>query len=115
MAAPAEGGAAGRAAEPATLVVRVESAFALEMQHLGRAIIERVNAHSAGAASASCAAAGPGGAARAPRPLPRGDARCPGARAVSAEALGGVGDDGLRGALERLGREVLARRPVTGA
>ena len=31
--------------EPATLVVRVESAFALEMQHLAPLVIERVNAH----------------------------------------------------------------------
>src|SRR5918997_4171912 len=31
--------------EPATLVVRVEGAFALEMQHLAPVIIERVNAH----------------------------------------------------------------------
>ena len=31
--------------EPATLVVRVESAFALEMQHLAPIVIERVNAH----------------------------------------------------------------------
>ncbi len=31
--------------EPATLVVRVESAFALEMQHLAPVVIERVNAH----------------------------------------------------------------------
>jgi hypothetical protein len=31
-------------AEPATLIVRVESAFALEVQHLAPIIIERVNA-----------------------------------------------------------------------
>lgn len=31
--------------EPATLVVRVESAFALEMQHLAPVAIERVNAY----------------------------------------------------------------------
>jgi hypothetical protein len=31
--------------EPATLVVRVESAFALEMQHLAPVVAERVNAH----------------------------------------------------------------------
>src|SRR5215210_2957103 len=31
--------------EPATLVIRVESAFALEMQHLAPVVIERVNAH----------------------------------------------------------------------
>ena len=31
--------------EPATLVVRVEGAFALEMQHLAPVVMERVNAH----------------------------------------------------------------------
>src|SRR4051794_7796909 len=31
--------------EPSTLVVRVESAFALELQHLAPVVIERVNAH----------------------------------------------------------------------
>jgi hypothetical protein len=31
--------------EPATLVVRVESAFALEMQHVAPLVMERVNAH----------------------------------------------------------------------
>jgi hypothetical protein len=31
--------------EPAALVVRVESAFALELQHLAPVIVERVNAH----------------------------------------------------------------------
>jgi hypothetical protein len=31
--------------EPATLIVRVESAFALEMQHLAPIVIERVNSH----------------------------------------------------------------------
>lgn len=31
--------------EPATLVVRVESAFALEMQHLAPVVMERVNVH----------------------------------------------------------------------
>src|ERR687898_2814003 len=31
--------------EPATLVIRVESAFALEMQHLAPVVIERVNAY----------------------------------------------------------------------
>jgi hypothetical protein len=32
-------------AEPATLVVRVEGAFALELQHLAPLLIERMNAH----------------------------------------------------------------------
>src|ERR671917_746797 len=31
--------------EPATIVIRVESAFALDMQHLAPLVIERVNAH----------------------------------------------------------------------
>jgi hypothetical protein len=35
----------GARAEPATLVVRIESAFALELQHLAPLLIERINAH----------------------------------------------------------------------
>jgi hypothetical protein len=31
--------------EPATLIVRVESAFALEMQHIAPVVMERINAH----------------------------------------------------------------------
>lgn len=34
-----------RRPEPATLVVRVEGAFALELQHLAPLVLERVNAH----------------------------------------------------------------------
>ncbi len=35
----------GQSIEPASLVVRVESGFALELQHLAPIIIDRVNAH----------------------------------------------------------------------
>ncbi len=35
----------GRGIEPASLVIRVESGFALELQHLAPVIIDRVNAH----------------------------------------------------------------------
>jgi len=35
----------GHAIEPASLVIRVESGFALELQHLAPVIIDRVNAH----------------------------------------------------------------------
>jgi hypothetical protein len=41
----APGSDPGARPDPATLVVRVESAFALEMQHLAPVVIERVNAH----------------------------------------------------------------------
>lgn len=37
--------APGEACEPATLVVRVESAFALDMQQLSPLVLERVNTH----------------------------------------------------------------------
>jgi hypothetical protein len=38
-------GGTDRGFEPATLVVRVESGFALELQHLSALVIERINAH----------------------------------------------------------------------
>ena len=45
MAAPRGGADPDARPEPATLIVRVESAFALELQHLAPLVIERVNAH----------------------------------------------------------------------
>ena len=45
MAAPRGGADPDARPEPATLVVRVESAFALELQHLAPLLIERINAH----------------------------------------------------------------------
>jgi len=96
--------APGEASEPATMVVRVESAFALEMQQLGPIVLERVNTHLGWRAVGKLVLKqGPVEAPepkRAQRPLdPESVARV--GRQVSV-----VTDPDLRAALERLGRHV---------
>jgi hypothetical protein len=99
-------GRAQREHVPATLVVRVEGGFALELQHLSGLVIERVNAHL-GFASVDRIAIkqGPLTRRRAAKP-PR---RPPPAEAVAAAeaAVAGVHDEALRRALSRLGAHVL--------
>ena len=95
--------------EPAAMVVRVESAFALEMQHLAPVVIERINAHYGWRCIGRivlkqgpvkrAAPAGP------PPPALTEDDR----RRVT-EALADVRETALRGALERLGQAVVAAR-----
>lgn len=95
--------------EPATLVVRVTSAFALDMQHLAPIVIERVNGHFGWRCIGRLALRqGPverrPATRQAPPPLdPAGEARV-------SEAVADVEDERLREALARLGRGVLSRR-----
>ena len=95
--------------EPATLIVRVESAFALEMQHLAPIVIERVNAHygwrcvgrlvlKQGPVRRSVLPA-------APEPVLTEEER----RRVT-DAVDAVGEDALRQALERLGQAIVGAR-----
>jgi hypothetical protein len=88
--------------DPATLVIRVESAFALDVQHLAPVIVERVNAHygwrCVGQARAEAGS-------RAPRPEPR-PSRARAAARTERERVGRSVErrrGGLRGALDRLG------------
>lgn len=101
----APGGAA-----PATLAVRVEGAFALELQHLAPLIVERVNARLGWrCVDRLTLRQGPlplRKAARRPPPPP--DAA---ALAKAEETVAGVEDEALRAALARLGARVVARRP----
>jgi hypothetical protein len=99
--------AAPEEARPATLCVRVEGAFAIEMQHLAPLIMERVNARLGWRCVARLQLL--------QGPLPRPRARAPrapeptAAEAKRAEALAqGVDEEGLRAALARLGARVLA-------
>lgn len=97
----------GEAAQPATLVVRVESAFALEMQQLGPVVIERVNTHLGWRAVGKLVLKqGPVEAPAAPPP-PREPS--PLAAARVAQQVSPIADPDLRAALERLGRAVAAK------
>lgn len=92
--------------DPATLVVRVEGAFALEMQHLAPLVIERVNAfYGWRCVGKIVLKQGP-----MRRPPAKARPRRPVDEAVRqkvAERLGDVADEGLRGALDRLGQAVI--------
>jgi hypothetical protein len=96
--------------DPATLVVRVESAFALDVQHLAPVIVERVNAHYGWRCIGKLVlkqgpVRRPESSRRAPAPpLPEAE------RARIAQALAGVEEEGLRGALDRLGQAVARSR-----
>jgi hypothetical protein len=101
-------------ADPSTLVIRTESAFALELQHLAPVIIERVNGfYGWRCVGRLVLKQGPVIRPAPPRKLPEPG---PAEREEAAEAAKAVEDDGLRHALERLGSAVLAaeRRDRSG-
>ncbi len=99
----------------ATLVVRVESGFALELQQSASQVVDRVNAHLGWRCVARLALRqGPiERRGTAPCARPRAD---PAAAAAAACLVTGVADDRLRDALTRLGAQVITRErdPSTG-
>lgn len=100
-----------RAPEPATLIVRVESGFALELQHMAGALIERVNAHLGWRCIGKISMRqGP-----LQRQAPRRHVAPPSAAALAqaAEAIDGVDHEELRAALTRLGARVLESKRKT--
>jgi hypothetical protein len=93
---------------PAILVLRVESAFALEAQHSAAVIVDRVNAHLGW----RCV----GKIAFRQGPLPplhekrrRAPAPSEAAEAAARAAAARIEDDGLRDAVERLGARAIDR------
>ncbi len=94
---------------PATLVVRVEGAHALELQHVSGIVIERVNAYLGfGCVGRIALRQGP----LEHRPKHKASPRPPSAAAVAAAeaAAAGIADDALHHALCRLGARVLQPR-----
>ena len=107
---PRRRGAPGEAADPATLVVRVEGAFALEMQQLGPLVLERVNSHLGWRAVGKLVLKqGPVAPPPAPKPAPPPD---PATLARIEAQVAGVESVELREALARLGRGIAQRRQV---
>ncbi len=94
---------------PATLVVRVEGAFALELQHLAPVLVERINAHLGWCCIGKLALRQAPLRGRPPRagapPPPR-----PAAVAAARDLTDGIADEALRGALVRLGARTLKAR-----
>jgi hypothetical protein len=96
----------GTAADPGTLVLRVEGPAAIEIQHLANVVCERVNQFLGWRAVARLALR--------QAPLRRGERKAPraadpAATAKIAATLSGIGDEDLRQALARLGASI--KRP----
>ena len=110
---PARGAkrAPDEAAEPATLILRVEGAFAIEVQHLAPLLCERINGRL-GWRCVGKISLRQGPIERRPSGKPR--IAPPPAEAVAAASKlsEGVEDEGLREALTRLGARVLTKPPV---
>jgi hypothetical protein len=93
--------------EPATLHVRVEGAFALEMQHAAPIILERANARLGWRAVGRLALRqGPVGRGRPQARTPL--AIDPQAAQAAGEAAQPIADEGLRAAVTRLGAAALS-------
>lgn len=99
-----------QAGAPATLVVRVEGAFALALQHMAPVVLERVNVYFGWRCVGKIVfRQGPLPAARIRKPVrPSPDASPRSLAAV--EATAGVAEEGLRAALVGLGTHVLGGR-----
>jgi hypothetical protein len=93
--------------DPATLVVRIEGAFALELQHLAPLIIERVNARL-GWKCVGKLSIRQGPSPRAAAKRQHRVAPDPAARREAEAAAAGIEDDGLRAALARLGAAAIS-------
>ncbi|HEY8382960.1 MAG TPA: DciA family protein [Microvirga sp.] len=101
------GAVPGERPEPATLVVRVEGAFALEMQHLAPVVMERVNAHY-GWRCVGKIVLKQGPVRRTPARRREAAIASPADRARVGALVAPIAEDGLKAALARLGEAVLA-------
>ncbi|MDJ0449540.1 DciA family protein [Methylocystis sp. JR02] len=99
-----------KAQEPATLILRVEPGFSLEIQHMAPAIIDRINAHLGWRCVSRVALRQQALAQRAAQTRPKMAPADPAARARAAEATEGVAEESLRAALVRLGERALTPR-----
>ncbi len=97
----------GRGIEPAGLVIRVESGFALELQHLAPVIIDRVNAHL-GWKCVGRLLLKQGPIVRRETAKRRNAPISPAALAEAEKTVTHIGDIALREALTRLGARVLS-------
>jgi len=102
--------ARGAAGDGGTLHIRVSGALALELQHLQPQVIERINGYFGYRAIARIALhQGPIATDRA-KPRRVAVPPAPEDAAALAAQLDGITDDGLRRALDELGRGVLGRK-----
>ncbi len=97
------------ALQPATLVVRVEGAFALEMQHMTDQVLARINAHLGWRCVGRLAFKQ--GPIERTGPMARRSSK-PSAESIefASQLVAGVADDALRLALTRLGASIAETR-----
>ncbi|WP_244610299.1 DUF721 domain-containing protein [Microvirga pakistanensis] len=93
--------------EPATLVVRVESAFALELQHMAPIIIDRVNTYY-GWRCIGKIVLKQGPVRRIEKRKPAAPSLTPAEKAKVSSAVAGIAEDGLKAALDRLGQAIVS-------
>ena len=92
--------------DPSTLVIRVESAFAIEVQHLAPVIVERVNAHYGWRCVGKLVLKQ--GPVRRPEPkVQKARSLDPAERERVGKAVEPIAEEALRGALDRLGQAVI--------
>ncbi|WP_439497048.1 DUF721 domain-containing protein [Bosea sp. (in: a-proteobacteria)] len=99
--------APGEVSDPATLVVRVEGAFALDMQQLGPLVLERVNTHLGWRAVGKLVLKQ--GPVEAPAPKQAAAAPDPAVVRRVAGQVSRIVDSDLKAALQRLGQAVAAK------
>lgn len=99
-----------RPQEPATLALRVEPGFGLEIQHLVPVIMERVNGHLGWRCVGRIVLRQQALESRSSAPPRRPPPPDPAARAAAEASTEGVAEEGLRAALVRLGERALAPR-----
>ncbi|MCG7392348.1 DciA family protein [Microvirga sp. ACRRW] len=100
--------------EPATLVIRVESAFALELQHMAPTVIDRVNTYY-GWRCIGKIVLKQGPVRRVDKKRPPAPVLSEADRAKVGSAIAGVEEDGLKAALDRLGQAIVSSGSRTKA
>ena len=98
--------------EPASLIVRVESGFAVELQHVGATVIDRINTHLGWRCVGKLLLRqGPVGTQK--KQTRRKPIDDPQARAAAEAEMRDIADEGLREALTRLGTRVMSEKKTT--
>jgi hypothetical protein len=100
--------------EPSTLVIRVESAFALELQHLAPTIIDRVNTYY-GWRCIGKLVLKQGPVRRVEKKRPSAPALSPADQEKVSAAISPIEEEGLKAALDRLGQAIVSSGSRTKA
>ncbi|WP_085771035.1 DUF721 domain-containing protein [Methylocystis bryophila] len=95
--------------QAATLMLRVEPGFGLDVQHMAGALIDRINAHLGWRCVARIAMRQEPLRRAAPKRRPEATPRDPDLRARAEAATQGIADEALRRALTKLGEQTFAQ------